>query len=144
MRAALVLLVLGTGCGSPEQDTAPVRWHDYGTFVNDVQPVLAEHCGNASCHGRPERPLAVYSVRRYRMDPARTHLDEALTDEELRHNYTLCCVLSSEGEGPSHTLLLKKPRGSTAAVYHGGGDVFEATTDRDYRVLLAWVETGWP
>lgn len=144
MRLPPFFVVFALGCSAPDQDHVAVRWHDEAQFSLQVQPILAGRCGNPSCHGRPERPLSIFSPRRYRLDPGRTHLDEALTQAELEHNYRLSCVLSTEGEQPADTWLLRKPLGSSAAVYHAGGDVFESSADLEYRTLLAWVETGWP
>jgi len=141
--ALLVLAALAVACSVPASDDVEVRWLGYDDFVESVQPVLARACGNPSCHGRPERALSIYSTERWRADRDRLFLVEPLTATELEHNYTASCVLVTEAGLPAEALLLRKPLGSRAGVYHGGGDVFDGVTDRDYRKLLQWVEKGW-
>ena len=142
MKRCLFVLLLA-GCGVPEGDDVPVRWFDYQTFVTDVQPVLADRCGNPTCHGRPERPLSIYNQLAWRADPDRTYLLEQLDETELRHNYTVSCVLSTEADEPAATLFLRKSLGDLTDTYHGGGNVFEDDSERDYRALLAWLVEGW-
>jgi hypothetical protein len=130
-------------CSAPGGEDIEVRWLDYDLFVADVQPILAEKCGNPSCHGRADRPYSVFSPRAWRLDPERTHLSEPLSSEELVHNYTMSCVFVSEAEAPDASLLLLKPLGSSGDVFHGGGVIFEGESDRDYRIVLEWIEKGW-
>ncbi len=141
--AACALLALAVACGAPEDDPHAVRWLDPGRFAAEVQPVLAERCGNPSCHGRVERPFVVYSPRGLRADPERTWIDEPLTAEELEDNYTSACVFASEAARPADTLLLRKPLAQHAGTHHEGGAVFAGTADRQWRTLLGWVEAGW-
>lgn len=145
MRLLLVFAALGlmTGCAGPASGDIDVRWLGYEEYVANVQPILAEACGNPSCHGRADRPFAIYSAKRWRADADRLFLDEPLTDDELEHNYSASCVFSTEAETPQDAMLLRKPLGSHAGAYHGGGDVFRGVTDRDYRKILQWIEQGW-
>jgi hypothetical protein len=143
MKRVLLLLLALPGCGLADVDDRSVRWLDYGRFVGEVQPVLQARCANPSCHGTPVRPLSLYGVRSWRADPEALFLPEALTEQELRHNYTVSCVLATEADLPEETQLLRKPLGELALTYHGGGAIFEGTTDRDYRAMLAWLEQGW-
>ena len=149
MRAAPLALVVAiasplwsAGCTNQSSETEDVRWLDYGRFRTSVQPILAERCGNSSCHGRPERPLSIYSPRRWRADASRTHLDEPLSDAELDQNYTVSCVFADTGATPAGSLLLEKALGATGGRYHGGGVVFDGRTDRGYRAILSWIEEG--
>lgn len=137
-----VVAIALAACGAVDRDDVAVRWLDYDVFVTEVQPVLAEKCGNPSCHGRAERAFSIYSHRNWRQDPAALYLPDALTSDELAHNYEASCVLVSEVAAPQETLLLKKTLGNSAGIYHGGGAIFDES-DRWYRILLAWVEKGW-
>ncbi len=129
-------------CEEPGSENVAVRWLDYEVFVEDVQPVLAEMCGNPSCHGRPDRAFSIYSQRNWREDPDLLFRPDELSSAELNHNYEGSCVLVSEAAGAEDTLLLKKSLGKAAGVYHGGGAVLEES-DRSYRILLDWVKKGW-
>ncbi len=135
-------LLLGCGGGADTERTE-VRWLDRQTFEQQVQSTLGEHCGNPSCHGRPDRPLSIYSPLRWRADPSRTFIDEPLTIEEQDHNYVVSCVMATEGTTARETLLATKPLADLVGVFHGGGPVFSSRTDRDYRTLVSWVEVGW-
>ncbi|MEK6606468.1 MAG: hypothetical protein AABZ30_02300 [Myxococcota bacterium] len=123
------------GCGGVEQGYEPVPPLDEEAFVESVGPVLEERCANPSCHGRPERPLAVYAPRRFRADATRTFLDEPLTSEELRHNYDRACGFAAFVDAPIESLLLRKPLGRA---YHGGGIVL-AEGDAETRVIEDWL-----
>jgi len=142
MRWIALACLLGA-CAAPDPQEVPVRWLSLERFRVDVQPILAESCGNPSCHGRSDRPLSLYSVRGWRLDPAHTYLPEPLTEEEQVHNYTMSCVFVSEAASPEESLLLLKPLGASADRYHGGGVVFDGDSDRDYRTVLDWIEEGW-
>lgn len=138
----IALAALGACSPAPAEDTE-VRWLDLDRFAGEVQPILAEACGNPTCHGRPERPFAIFSQRQWRADRDRLFFDEPLTEDELVHNYTLSCVFSTEADEPADAMLIRKPLAGAAGVYHGGGPVFDGVTDRDYRAILAWLEQGW-
>lgn len=143
MRSCLPALLLLGGCMSPSEASRPIRALDEDVFVAKVQPILAERCGNPTCHGRPDRPLSIYSPLRWRADPERTFFQEELSDEELNHNFSVSSVFASETESPEEALLLRKALGEVASTYHGGGVVIEATSDHDYFIMLRWVQTGW-
>ncbi len=138
---ALVAVAL-TGCLGPEPGASQIRAFDRDVFAASVQPILAERCANPSCHGRPDRPMSLYSPLRWRMDPDRTFLAEPLSAAELDHNFTMASVFAI-GVDPEHTLILEKPLAEAVGMYHGGGAVFEGTLDRGYRTIRAWLEGGW-
>lgn len=139
----LALLLWAAGCGSPRQEWVPVHWLDPAVFRRDVEPVLEAKCGNPACHGRAERPLSVYAPYAWRADPRRTFLHERLTDEEIEHNYVSACVLATPARSPGEALLVTKPLAQAAGIDHGGGAVFEGSSDRGYRVLYNWLAAGW-
>lgn len=144
MRYFLVMVVaasLGSGCGGPENGTNAVRAFDRDAFVATVQPIVAERCANPSCHGRLERPLALYAPMRFRLDPTRTHIDEPLTAREVDHNFWASAFLSTEAERAEESLFLAKPLAQIR--YHGGGAIFDSAEDAEYRALLVWVSDGY-
>lgn len=142
-RWALALAVFAFGCGSaPESGSENVHWLDYEEFKTNVQPILAEGCSNPSCHAREERAFSLYAPMARRMDESRTHMVEPLTEEELLHNFTVSCVLSSDSSVPDQTLLLRKPLADFANTHHGGGAVFEGKADDRYKKLADWIARG--
>lgn len=143
MRRAVIALALLAGCVEPDEGSVPVVWLDATVFAEEIQPILGERCGNPSCHGRSDRPLAIYSPGRWRADPTRTFLPEPLTEAELAHDYAAACAFAAHDGAVDIAPLLLKPLGAGAGVYHGGGAVFAATTEPDYRALAAWIEAGW-
>ena len=127
----------------PEAVPAP----DLATFAADVQPVLDARCATPSCHGRPERPLTVFSPRRYRRDPARRFLDEPLAADELAAN---AASVASFGftigsDGLEDSLVLRKPLALAAGgARHQGGEIFVSRADREYRALYRWMSALAP
>jgi hypothetical protein len=131
-------------CSSdPENDQIRILELDYSRFKLEVMPVFASACSNPSCHAREERPLSLYAPLAWRLDTTRTFRLEPLSEPELEHNYVVSCALATEAEHPSATLLLRKPLAEHASTYHGGGAIFEGTSDERWRVLEAWVADGW-
>lgn len=132
-------VVLLWGCVAPTEEEVALPRYDFERFAAEVQPVLAARCANPTCHGRPERPLSIYSPLAWRADASRTYLFEEVSEEELGHNYDVTRAMASDAPEPEQTLLLRKPMGGLASTYHGGGDIFEGETDRDYRTMLEWL-----
>lgn len=141
MKLAAVLALALVSCSSQE-GTISVPLLDRATFARDVQPVLAARCANPTCHGRPERGLSIYAPLEWRRDPSRTFVSEALTQEELDHNYAASCALASVPSPDENALLARKPLGATVGVYHGGGVVFDGPTDEAYRTIIRWIARG--
>ena len=81
------------------------------------------------------------SPRRYRIDPARTWVDEPLTEDELWHNYWQTAVFLEGIEHAPESLLLLLPLSARAGgAGHADTDVFLDTGDWDYRRLSSWIE----
>lgn len=129
------LPLLCIACDGVDQSYFPVPRLDEAVFVADVEPVLEARCANPSCHGRPERPLSIFAPHFYREDSTRTFLNEALSDDELRHNYDLSCSFAVGIDFPDDCLLLRKPLG---LAYHGGGVVLDET-DPEARAIRDWL-----
>jgi len=134
--APLVLLL--AACG-PTPRSVPLEVGDLGFFALRVQPHLAERCGSAGCHGRPDRPFAIYAPGQHRSDPDRAWLDEPLTFEELEENARRTAAFGI-GDDPFATLIVRKPLSvDDGGLWHGGGTVFGARNDEDCRALTAWL-----
>ena len=136
--AALACAACVSGPGEMAAPPAP----DWDMWVDEVQPVLAEHCANPSCHGNVDRPLEVFAVHRHRLDPADTYLDAPLTTEELTVGYEKARAMIVPGEYADDCLLLRKPEPThLGGAPHQGGVQFEAPEyDPDYQALRVWIE----
>jgi hypothetical protein len=93
-------------------------------FINDVQPVLAEHCAGGQCHGSPINNF---------------FLSCGNTEEEKRWNYFVTVQYITDPVATSE--LLRRPlamrRGGS---YHEGGDVLESTANSAYKRLADWAQ----
>jgi hypothetical protein len=104
-------------------------------FGDEVGPLLADRCGEAACHGRPERPFALYAAGARRMDAADTHRKTDLTPPEKHANYRSVLGFVDHPK-PRDTTLLKKAIGELG---HGGKKVFEAASDPAAVAVAAWL-----
>jgi hypothetical protein len=141
MTRALVLATcvgaLSCGLDPAPYESAPLP--DPAAFEAVAQPVLLARCANpTTCHGREDRPLALYAPWANRMDPADLLRDKSLTAAEVRANYDRARAFALErASGP---LLLTKPLAESAGgAWHGGDDLFESREDREYRALESWI-----
>lgn len=143
MRRAWVLILAGA-CRGPAPELAPLpRFGTTASFVERAQPVLVAGCANPSCHGNAERPLSLFAVHRYRLEPADTWVDAPLTAAEEQHNFLQCSAFLLGLDTPEHSQLLTKPLAVRAGGSgHSGVEVFVDREDYDYRRLLWWVETA--
>lgn len=97
----------------------------FDRFVSEVQPILVERCGGASCHGAG---LADFHI--------------ACGDDEAERRWNYWITLQHVGEDPAASELLVKPLApSRGGAFHGGGSTFETTDDSGYSDLLGWAET---
>lgn len=129
------LLLLASACtlgGEPED--FPVSG-DVVAFAEQAQPVFAARCASPSCHGSVERPLSLYAVHRFRIDPADANLDAPLSDEELHYNLLRASAFLLDIDHASQSLLLTKP-----LAHHAGVEVFVDDADYDCRRLRSWIE----
>ncbi|MCB9598457.1 MAG: hypothetical protein H6719_37430 [Sandaracinaceae bacterium] len=138
MRAIAGVALLLVGCG-PELTTTPLEVGDLGFFTARVEPHLEARCGSAGCHGRPDRPFAVYAPGQHRRDAGRTWLDEPLDRDEVEEN-ALRVSAFGIGRDPFETLIVQKPLSpEEGGLWHGGGDVFAGRNDEGCRALTAWL-----
>lgn len=142
-RLAIAWIALAAGCG-PMPGERPVRLGPLDEFARSVEPVLESRCAQGGCHGRPDRPLALYAPGVHRLDPARTHLAERLSDEEVERNAVRLAALV-EAPPAERSLALTKPLAVAAGgVHHGGGEVFAEASDPGYRSMLRWLRACLP
>lgn len=129
------------GCSAPGPEEEPIEGLDRRVFQESIEPVLQQRCANPSCHGRLERPWAIYAPGRFRLDPTRVFIDEELSAREEEHNFWVSSVFAGlGGMQAKERLLIQKPLAQV--VYHGGGVVFMGERDEAARRLLAWIEAG--
>ena len=133
-------------CALEPPPPVPLPVGDTEVFVSVAQPALDRRCADASCHGDADRPLALYSPGRRRADPARLHLIEPLTAEELDANARAIAALALEplaaGAPIDACLVLCKPLAVPAGgCGHVVGEVFAGTDERDYQALRAYLDT---
>jgi hypothetical protein len=115
---------------------------DVEVFAADVQPVVDARCADPTCHGRPERPLSLYSPGRYRLDPARTFIAEPLTAEELEANARSMAAFAADVApgGVDLCLVLRKPLAvEMGGCGHEGGVAWTSRDDREYRAVRSWL-----
>jgi len=111
------------------------------SFELDVQPILAAGCANPSCHGTPDRPLEVYATFLHREDPADVHLDEPLSDEEMRLNRLRFCAFLVDLDDAADAAVVSKPLHPDAGgTDHVGGWLYGDTEEPDYITLLRWAQ----
>jgi hypothetical protein len=141
MRRLLLTCVL-FGCAHDLDERSALPTGDFPTFVTTIQPILAEHCANPSCHGRPERPLALFAVQQHRADPHTLFLEDPLSEDELRANHLRTLGFLHGLEHAEGCVLLSKPLAPSAGgSAHEGGAQFEDTSAQAYQALQRWVET---
>ncbi|MBK7859691.1 MAG: hypothetical protein IPJ65_13945 [Archangiaceae bacterium] len=137
--AALLAACAGSGEGAPEPGAGSLD-----DFVALAQPVLEGRCANPSCHGNAARPLSLYAVHRFRLEPGALWLDAPLSERELRHNFRQASVFVEGASEPERVRLLLKPLSARAGGGgHAGVEVFAERDDYGYRALLAWVEAAF-
>jgi hypothetical protein len=124
--------VVGPGLGRP---LTPA---DLGRFAAEAQPALAS-CANPSCHGRPERPLALYAPGLHRADPSRRWLDEPLTEAELAANLERVLPFVDPGDPVRSTLVQKPLDPARGGVPHRGGVQWEDPADPGCADVIAWI-----
>ena len=129
----------GSACAGPASDADPLLLGPMPLFVADVEPVLEDRCASGGCHGRAERPLCLFAPGQHRMDGARLHLDEPLSEAELAHNAQRLAAFA-HGVAPRESLALRKPLAlEHGGCWHGGGEVFGEPNDPGYRAIERWL-----
>ena len=136
---AILALALISGCADPVSiDGLPEPSLD--VFVAAVEPLLVMRCGNPSgCHGREDRPFALYAPRANRIDPASVFLDEPLSERESLANYWRSVAFGVRVDDAEPLLLSKPLARSAGGSAHRGGPIWVSRDEREYRVLAAWL-----
>jgi hypothetical protein len=144
--AVAVALAGTSGCALDVPLPLALPDGDVVVFAQRTQPVFDRACASAGCHGRAERPLALYSPGNRRSDPARTFLNEPLSDSELLANARAIDAFALEPLRDNlpidDCLVLRKPLAlSFGGAGHEGGELFPSPDDRDYQAVQAYLET---
>lgn len=138
-QVAALALAFVAACTGPTPRHDPLLVGELEQFAGEVEPVLESRCASGGCHGREERPLALYAPGQYRQDPSRTYLDEPLTPAELSSNAQRLAAFA-HGVAAADALAVRKPLAiDSGGCWHGGGDVFRDTTDPGYRAIARWL-----
>lgn len=133
----MALALATSSCVDGPQLGSTVPSADYDAFVTNVQPVLADRCGQRSCHGTIDRPLWVYAPGGLRMDTNAGPLHPA----ELESNYWSARSFLVDVDDPDASLLLSKPLDvSQGGVEHANGPVFADRREHGYVALRQWLQ----
>ncbi len=132
--AALALAACGPA--NPAVATPPL---DHALYLRTVESVLEQRCAVPSCHGNPRRPLATYATDRYRMDPSRLRLPEAISPEEVAANERSASAFAVGITNAADSMLITKSLGT---VFHQGGVVWGSVDDPECQAVLAWLRSG--
>jgi len=140
----LFLAGVMAGCGGPPADgLSPLPTPDRALFAQEASHILERRCGSSNCHGRVERPFALYAQRQRRQAPIGTFSLEPLGQDELDANYRATLGFLDDDD-PRRTTLIRKALGIGGTGGHRGGAVFEAPSDPECRAVLAWLRgTTW-
>ncbi len=139
---ALVLAATLVACTDPQTDLA-IPGADATVFKTSVYPILLRDCGFTTCHGTTDRFFAVFGPGRARLDPA-TAIYDAPTPYELALTYTRARSMLVGPDGPTSSLLLRKPLPlADGGAGHKGDDpwghtVYATIDDPHYVTLYRW------
>lgn len=120
---------------------------DPQVFAREVYPLLLERCGFPACHGRAERPLALFGPGRTRLGTAMLPFDPA-TPEEVALSYARTRAMLVSVDGVRRSPLLRKPLAVRAGgAGHGGDDPwgaapFPSKQDPGFQVVFFWATDG--
>lgn len=147
MKRALALLfpaLFATACQSGLDDARPSPELDVAYFRCRVQPVLAKSCGAFACHGDGRRFFHVFARNRMRAQGVENERNAALTQVELQANYDAARALVDPASPATSVLLMKPLDARAGGSFHrggeifGGGNVFLAREEADFKTLAAW------
>ncbi len=136
------LLIFLSGCILDVAE-APLPEGDPLAFEEEVQPIFTARCATPACHGTAERPLRVFAPELHRLDPARTHLREPLSDEELLRNAEAAAAMLVDFIDAEDSPLLSKPLAEEAGgSRHEGLNQFEDPQEADYQAIRRWSQAA--
>jgi hypothetical protein len=143
--AAALLLLLCASCVTAVSEPIEQPLLDEPFFRCRVQPVLTKSCGQLACHGDGRRYYRIFGRNRLRLGLTEADRNAFLADEERSHNFSASLAMVEPGAPGASLLLLKPLQDDAGGYYHGGeteygrGDVFADAEDRDYQLLVDWV-----
>lgn len=140
MRVLPALLLLAPACAGPDVSLEPIPIASIDVFAAEVQPHIAERCGSGACHGRGDRPLALFVPGAHRVDPDDTYLDESLTRWELEENARRLSAFAL-GTSAADSLAIRKPLAvGSGGLWHSGGETFTDLLDPACIAMSAWLD----
>ncbi len=113
---------------------------DRTTFAAEAAPLLETRCGDAMCHGRGDRPYALYAAGARRIQAADTFMKTPLTSAEVDANYWSTLGFVDASQPRATTLVLK----AVGKLGHGGGPVFAAPSDPECEAVTNWLSGEVP
>jgi hypothetical protein len=133
-------LALGAGCDlHVDGGVTALASPDRAAFAERAGAVLAERCGTATCHGRTDRPYALFATLHHRLPELGTYAKRPLTEAEIDANYQATLGFL-DADRALDTTLVRRALGVGGAGGHGGGAIFEAPSDPECRSLRAWID----
>lgn len=140
--AATALSLVGGACTVIDASgMTPLAQPSRARFAEEAGPLLDRRCGDVSCHGVAERPYALFTPGRRRMDPADTYSQSPLTEAEIDANWRAALGFLDAPRGRD-TTLVEKALGLGGPGGHRGGAVYEAPSDPECKAIIAWIEGG--
>lgn len=141
LTAALVTATLAA-CTEPSGQIS-IPSADPAVFRDQVYPILLRDCGFSTCHGNPGRFFSIYGPGRTRLDPASGAYDPA-TPYELAHSYSRARSMLLDPDGPTASLLIRKPVpvDQGGAGHKGdspyGDSVYPSVHDPSFLTIYRW------
>jgi hypothetical protein len=101
---------------------------DFATFRDKVNPVLAQSCAAANCHGTQANDL---------------YLTCGSAPDQIRWNYF--SASDYVGKTPDQSEILRRPLApSQGGSFHEGGVIFENASDSGYQAITDWATQKGP
>ena len=136
---SILTTILIVACIDGPEVGTPMPMGNQERFEQEIQPVLSRGCGNPSCHGTSDRPLQLYSVFGFRLDPDEVYMDVPLSDEELLSNHRRVSSFLYGVDLAMKSPLLSKPLApEEGGTRHAGGVIYMDPWEQDYLLILEW------
>jgi len=131
---SLVVCLISAGCEvvAIEEEQPTGADLNQTVFETDVMPVLiTEGCANVGCHDFQEGSGGAFRI------------NAAADDENERLANFISAKSFANINDPPNSKLLLEPLAGVLGLQgtHGGGDIFESTTEAGYQTILQWIST---
>lgn len=132
-----------SGCVVDPSGTTALPFPSRATFADEAGPILAKRCGDYACHGKADRPYALYAVNRWRMAATDQYSSHPLTTAEWDANYNATRGFLDAVRGRETTLVRKALAVGGVGGHHGGA-IFAAPSDPECQAILTWIAGATP